>query len=245
MAKRKRRPHGLVIGHLERISSSAFENYSKEITDLVGGKHGIYALYRNNRLYYVGLARNLKRRIKGHLKDRHAGKWNYFSLYLVRSPKNLHDLESIAIRIAYPKGNKTRGKFGGAPDLRRLLRRKMTERAKEIIDDLMDKSSARRAAACLRKKKAYNTKVSGKTKRKVPLKGLLANQQLKRTYKGKTYRADVKTSGQIKLKHTGKLFDNPSAAARAILKHPVNGWAWWFYRNDKGEWVRLSEVRKK
>ena len=236
MAKRKRRSRGLVIGHLERISSSAFENYSKEITDIVGDKHGIYALYRNNNLYYVGLAKKLRRRVKGHLKDRHAEKWNYFSLYLVRSEKNLHDLESLAIRVAYPKGNKSRGKFGGAPDLRKMLKRKMTERAKKIIDDLMGKSSARHPAR--------KTRAGTKTNRKVPLNGLLGNKQLKRTYKGKTYRADVKSSGQIKLKHTGKLFDNPSAAARAILKHPVNGWAWWFYRNDKGEWVRLSEVRK-
>ncbi len=84
MAKKKagRRRGGLVLGHLERISSAAFDKYNQVITELVGGKNGIYALYRNNQLYYVGLATNLRQRINQHLKDRHAGKWNYFSLYL-------------------------------------------------------------------------------------------------------------------------------------------------------------------
>ena len=52
----------LVMGYLERISSGVFDRYSKLITGLVGGKHGIYALYRNNTLYYVGLATDLRKR---------------------------------------------------------------------------------------------------------------------------------------------------------------------------------------
>jgi type I restriction-modification system DNA methylase subunit len=37
-----------------------------------GRRHGVYALYRGNRLYYVGLASNLRSRLNTHLRDRHA-----------------------------------------------------------------------------------------------------------------------------------------------------------------------------
>jgi len=53
----KARP--LVGGFLERISVTAFEKYHRDITDLVRSQHGLYALYKNDRLYYVGLAVNL------------------------------------------------------------------------------------------------------------------------------------------------------------------------------------------
>lgn len=244
MATRKRKPRRLVVGHLERISSAAFDTYSKEITHLVGDSHGIYALYRNNQLHYVGLAKNLKSRVRNHLKDRHAGKWNYFSLYLVRSERHLHDLESLAIRVAYPKGNKTRGKFGGAPDLRRLLKAKMTERAKREIAELMGKTPAKRQAAA-GKPKTIRTSSKKKQKGGAPLKGLLSRKRLRGTYRGKTYRAWAYSSGRIRLTDTGELHDTPSGAAAAVTKHSLDGWHWWRYRNKKGEWVRLDEVRKK
>jgi len=60
MAKRKHRR--LVQGNLERISSKVFDIYHDEITQLVGRQHGVYALYKKNRLYYVGLAKNLLER---------------------------------------------------------------------------------------------------------------------------------------------------------------------------------------
>ncbi|MBT3199633.1 MAG: GIY-YIG nuclease family protein [Phycisphaerales bacterium] len=67
MAKTKavqsKKPSGLVLGHLERISSAVFDKYKQVITEMVGGRNGIYALYRNKRLYYVGLATNFKSRI--------------------------------------------------------------------------------------------------------------------------------------------------------------------------------------
>ena len=135
-------PGGLVVAYLERVSGSVFDKYSEEITQLVGNRHGIYALYRNRNLYYVGLARNLKGRVKHHLRDRHAGRWNYFSMYLVHSEHCLRDLEALAIRIAYPEGNKTRGKFGGAPDLRKSLQKNLTRRAIAEIDGIMGRAAA-------------------------------------------------------------------------------------------------------
>ncbi|MBT3192989.1 MAG: GIY-YIG nuclease family protein [Verrucomicrobia bacterium] len=112
--KRERKSNPLVLGYLEKISSKAFADYPKQITDLIGKKHGIYALYKNDRLYYVGLATNLKRRIKQHRIDKHAGKWNRFSLYLVRKQEHIKELESLILRIADPTGNATSGRLPGA-----------------------------------------------------------------------------------------------------------------------------------
>ena len=117
---RKSRP--LVGGFLERISVTAFEKYHREITDLVRSQHGVYALYKNDRLYYVGLAVNLRRRIKQHLKDKHAGRWNRFSLYLVRKVDHIKEIESLLLRIADPAGNKQVGRLRKATNLDRQLR---------------------------------------------------------------------------------------------------------------------------
>ena len=245
MAKFRRRTSGLVIGHLERVSGAVFDTYSREITELVGNRHGIYALYRNHRLYYVGLARNLRGRVKHHLKDRHKGKWNYFSMYLVRSKRNLKDLESLAIRIAYPKGNKTRGKFGGAPDLRKMLQKRMKGSAIAEINELMGRSAempaednSRRSAAM----NAWRTRRSREGNQEPVLKGLLTQKSLRMRYKGKTYRAWIYASGRIRLR-TGEMFDSPSMAAQAIRKKHSNGWYWWQYKNSRGEWVRLQDLR--
>ena len=62
----------LVCEHLENISLDALEKHQDIIREYVKGRHGIYALYRNGRLYYVGLASDLRRRLKHHLHDRHA-----------------------------------------------------------------------------------------------------------------------------------------------------------------------------
>jgi len=55
----------------------------------------VYALYRREKLYYVGLATNLRSRINQHLKDRHKGKWTHFSLYILRKTEHLRELYDI------------------------------------------------------------------------------------------------------------------------------------------------------
>jgi hypothetical protein len=67
---------------LEHISWRVLDEYPEVIRRLIRTKSGIYALYRGHRLYYVGLADNLMGRLKGHLRDRHRGLWDRFSVYL-------------------------------------------------------------------------------------------------------------------------------------------------------------------
>ena len=48
------------------------------------GYAGIYALYHGSKLYYVGLTKNLFGRVRWHLRDRHARKWDSF---VILTPK--------------------------------------------------------------------------------------------------------------------------------------------------------------
>ena len=89
MARREQ----LVCQHLETISRDALEKYQKIIRHYIKNRHGIYALYRDNKLYYVGLASDLRFRLKQHLKDHHSYSWNRFSIYLTLKVASLKDLE--------------------------------------------------------------------------------------------------------------------------------------------------------
>jgi predicted GIY-YIG superfamily endonuclease len=87
MAKRAQ----LVSQHLENISHEALSKYQDVIRSYVRGHQGIYALYRKNELYYVGLAGNLRSRLKSHLRDRHKKLWDRFSVYLTIGDSHLKD----------------------------------------------------------------------------------------------------------------------------------------------------------
>ena len=108
----------LITGHLEKISSKVFDDYHQEITQLAAKHHGVYALYKKKSLYYVGLAIDLHKRVKHHLIDKHAAKWDRFSLYLINDVEHLKELESLLLHIALPKGNKQLGKFSKSKSLK-------------------------------------------------------------------------------------------------------------------------------
>ena len=50
------RARHLVLQHIENVSRKVLQEHQEVIRDYVAGKSGIYALYRRNKLYYVGLA---------------------------------------------------------------------------------------------------------------------------------------------------------------------------------------------
>ena len=79
----KRTP--LVCQHLENISRDVLEQHQEIVRKYVRHRQGVYALYRRGKLYYVGLASNLRGRLAHHLKDRHHGSWARFSVYLSRN----------------------------------------------------------------------------------------------------------------------------------------------------------------
>jgi hypothetical protein len=92
--KAKRKTKSIITGHLEKISAKVFIDFSKVITDMIKGHQGIYALYKKDRLYYVGLASNLKNRIKHHLKDRHKGQWSTNLVFRINPQESCQKKES-------------------------------------------------------------------------------------------------------------------------------------------------------
>jgi len=98
----KRTP--LVCQHLENIARQALEKYQDIIRNYVRHRHGVYALYRREKLYYVGLASNLRTRLSHHLKDRHGHSWDRFSVYLTIGDNHLRELESLLLRIVKTPG---------------------------------------------------------------------------------------------------------------------------------------------
>jgi predicted GIY-YIG superfamily endonuclease len=78
--RRSKKPK-LVAQYLENISSKGFEKHSDIVRKFVRGRIGIYALYRRGKLYYAGLASDLRGRLKSHSRDRHKQLWDTFSVY--------------------------------------------------------------------------------------------------------------------------------------------------------------------
>jgi len=85
----------LVSQYIERISRDAVEKYQDLFQQYVSHRQGVYALYRRDKLYYVGLASNLKWRLYQHLNDHHRSSWDRFSVYFTIGDKHLKELETL------------------------------------------------------------------------------------------------------------------------------------------------------
>ena len=226
-------PRTLVVKKLEGVSKLIFRDYHKQITELIGNSHGIYALYDENELYYVGKSTDLKNRVKQHLKDRHYASWSHFSLYLVRKADHVGEIESLIIRVANPKGNGKKYRADKKSSLLKLLQASVKQRQQEEFNTMFGRTATNRARSENGDKQAF------------ALDGLVRKKTaLYRTYKGKEYRALLTSRGKIKL--SGKIFATPTAAAMSIVdRGSVNGWNFWYYKNAEGEWARLSDLREK
>ena len=48
------------------------------------------------------------------------------------------------------------------------------------------------------------------------------------TYRGRVYKLRVVSKdGKIAFEFNGRIFPSPSAAAKSITKHEINGWTFW------------------
>jgi hypothetical protein len=226
---------------LENVSKQVFREYYKLITDLVGDSPGIYALYDETELYYVGRSTELRKRVKHHLRDRHYASWTHFSLYMVRRVGHIGEIESLLVRIANPKGNRVvpKGKSGG--QMLKRLKSMVKQEQKRKFDKMFGGKGKGKGKG--KRKRKTTKKSSGRGPRS--LKGLVQHQRkLFRTYKGKEYKATLTPSGIIKFGN--KKYSSPSAAAKAIIDRKtdtVNGWVFWYIKNRDGEWVRLSDYQ--
>lgn len=231
----KRSP--LVSQFLENVSRKALRDYEPVIREFVRRRHGIYVLYRKNRVQYIGLAQNLRNRIKHHLRDRHADSWDRFSVYLTIADGHMKELESLLLRIAKPKGNRAGGRFAKAENLNRRMKQLIREQQKQELDEVMGTGRKR-------PKLRQPTKTLDEGGRAAVLAGYPNRPKLLRgRYKGKLHRARVLRDGRIS--YGGRIFNSPSLAAAAAYNRPTaNGWWFWTYQRAPGEWVRLGELRK-
>jgi hypothetical protein len=213
----------LVCQHLENISRDALGKHQKIIKQYVRRRNGVYALYRKEKLYYVGLAKNLRSRLKSHLHDRHGSSWDRFNVYLTIGEQHLRELESLILRIVQPKGNKQKGKFPKSEDIRRRFARDVKDQLNYevalLFGDKPTKSASQGREAKLRRMK------------------------LRAWFKGKKLRAQLLKGGRVRF--GGKVYESLStAAAKACRRVSCNGWTFWKYQRAPGDWVTVDHLRK-
>ena len=230
MAKRAQ----LVSQHLENISHEALSKYQDVIRSYVRGRQGIYALYRKNELYYVGLAGNLRSRLKSHLRDRHKKLWDRFSVYLTIGDSHLKELESLILRTVKPSGNHQSGKFIKSENLRGKLSRDLRTRHRQEINWMIGRSTSP-----IPKNRRQKVVQKG-----APTLSAYVNQstKLRATFKDNLIRARVRKNGVVRYKN--KDYNSPSLAAAAVVKRNCNGWTFWKYERGPGDWVFLNELRR-
>lgn len=226
----------LVSQYLEGISGEALEEYQDFFREATRGRNGVYALYRGKRLYYVGLARDLRGRLKQHLRNRHGNKWDRFSIYLTIGDQHLRELESLVLRIVQPRGNRQIGKFQRAQNLRHQFSGWARLKARLRLNALLGRDLL-----------VSNRKQQPKGKvMRAPVLAAYSNRphKLRAIYKGEMLRARVRRDGSISFRK--ERFNSPSLAAHAAIgrKRPMNGWWFWNYERAPGDWVRLKELRR-
>ena len=230
MAKRTQ----LVCQHLENISRTALEEYQDIIREYIRGRHGIYALYRRGKLYYVGLASNLRVRLKQHLHDKHHNKWDRFSVYLIIDGQATKELESLLLRIGKPDGNSTGGRFVRSENLSRRFAKDVREFHREHLEEILGRKRR------VKSKKAPKKESTGTSP---PLAKFFDHRvMLRGRYKGKQYTAYARRDGTIR--YDGVVYKTPSGAAVAVCKRATDGWHFWHYQRAPGDWVRLSTLKR-
>lgn len=196
----------LVCQRLENISREALGRYQNIIRQYVRRRHGVYALYRREKLQYVGLATNLRSRLGRHLRDRHQDSWDRFSVYLTIGDTHLKELEALILRIAKPAGNKVKGKFVKCEDIRKKFARDVRQRQRSELKSLLGKVS-------VEEKSMGNFQES-----RIPVMAnyVKTSMKLQAVFKGKTLAARVRRDGLIRFGR--KVYSSPSLAAAAACK---------------------------
>src|SRR5215213_7594599 len=133
---RRLRREALVFAHLERVSKDLLLQHPDVVKQFIGRNAGVYALYRKNKLYYVGLASALRHRLTAHGKNRHGKMWDHFSIYLTIKDQHLREIEALLLRIAKPPGARQRGKLAQSRDMRRRIAQAIRRKQLDEVSSL-------------------------------------------------------------------------------------------------------------
>ena len=126
----------IVRGYLEKKDRTGFELLLPRYKEVIGNSSGIYALYKGDKLYYVGIAKNLLGRVEWHTRDRHRHKWDRVSFFVIEKHRFSKDIETIILRIVGgTKGNRTKGKFESHHELQDKLN-KIRREIKNVAKNL-------------------------------------------------------------------------------------------------------------
>jgi len=114
----------LIKGMSKKLPYEIIDNplFKRGLKKIMRRYSGIYALYRKDRLYYVGLTRDLFGRIKSHLDDRHRAKWDHFVIFRIKRVDYLKDIETLITHLVSIPGNRAKGKVPRDADITRILR---------------------------------------------------------------------------------------------------------------------------
>ena len=137
--KRRRRKSrstkgALIKGMSRRLPSEILESdvFAEKLRQMMRRYAGIYVLYKREKLYYIGLTKDLLGRIRWHLKDRHAGKWDHFTIFRIQRVRYLKDIETLIHHLIETPGNKVKGRVPKDADLNRILREVLITHEKAI-----------------------------------------------------------------------------------------------------------------
>jgi len=153
---------------VEHLHFESFEFLEEAINDMMKGKPGIYALYDNKKLYYVGLSINLKERVEKHTKDRHVNKWNNFSIYIINKTKFLKDIETILLRVINPPGNTVKGKIPKLKSLQKVLKKAAKQKVSEAKKEAKEAKKKVKVAKKEAKEAKKKVKVAKKEAKLIP-----------------------------------------------------------------------------
>lgn len=226
------RRNQLVLQHLEDISGQVLAEDRDVVRELIRGKAGVYALYKRDRLYYVGLATNLMGRLNQHLKDRHQHRWDRFSVYLTVQDGHIMELESLILRIVHPDGNRKGGSFVASKSLRSDL----TKRLKEKDDDRRAAKVGGQVAVRRRRTRTKRGKGSRALKKAFDRRVRLWGE-----HNGQDYYAQLRRDGTIVF--NGYIYDSPTAAAKDAAGRRAGWKFWYFYDRKRKIWKPLDSIR--
>ena len=112
---------GKIIKKHEDFVSINDKEAWKRVPRKIDQGSGVYALYNNYGLYYIGKAdTSLRSRISKHKRSKKK-KWNKYSWYQTKNYTHAKELERILLRLVNPPDNKIQSRGIGKRKRERLL----------------------------------------------------------------------------------------------------------------------------